>query len=191
MSIRTLSLSFVALAGLLAGCESNPTVSGPKGSLIAEYVGNVTGRLEAEGPLRNRPGSTYATAYDLGDSEAGAVHVGGEQYKDFEGESLVMTLNAATPGEYSFDPDCDFDTERCGYGLFQYDDETRDDTDAEKYEVTEGSLVITSATGGRLRGTFSIRARQFDPSTLQYVPGSDVTFTNGTFDVPLVPLQAS
>ena len=189
MTIRVLSMSSLALASLLAGCETNPAATGPAGSLMAEYAGNVTGRLEAQGPARNRPGTTYAAGYDLGDSEAGALHVGGEQYQQNEGESLVMTLSAATPGEYSFDPECDFENERCGYGLFQYDDDTRDATEAERYEVTEGLLVIASATGGRLRGTFTLRARQFNSRTLEYIPGSDVTFTNGTFDVPVVPLQ--
>lgn len=184
--MRRLALPlFVALAA--SACNEDSTFTpGPSGSLSATYTGDLIGSLNAEGPYRNKLGSTYALAYDLGASREGALRVGAEQYDELAGTSIAMTLSQATVGEYSFSPGCDFDNARCAYGLFEYDNNVSDAGLAKSYDMIGGTLRITSVQGERVQGTFALQLQRFDPPTGELIAGTEVTVTGGTFDVPVV-----
>lgn len=183
-------LAVVLAAAVLAGCEDDP--AGPaasSGQLSASYTGYVSGSINAEGAYRNRPTTSYAIAFDVLDTQNGALHIGGEEYRDGEGRSIVMVLSRATEGTYSFDPSCNFDNAQCAYGKFEIDYAVADNAPAELHEITGGTVTVAEVTADRMRGTFAIQAQRYRASTGELVEGETLTFTAGTFDVPVRRLQ--
>lgn len=186
------SLAVVLAAAAVAGCEDDP--AGPSvaaGTLSATYAGYIDGTFSPSGAYQNRPTTTYAVAFDIPDTPNGALHIGGEQYGDGVGRTLVMTLNRATPGAYSFDEDCDFDNAQCAFGRFLIDEDLLDDNDAHAYAFIGGSVVIAESSGGRMRGTFNGEVQRYNSNTGALIPDRFVTFSGGNFDVPVVPLATS
>lgn len=180
---------FLALFAAGAACEKNPGApEPPSGSLGVEYTGYRTGRLDTEGAPNQGVATDYAAAFDVVDDENAAGHLGGEQYADSTGQSIVITLNALTAGEYQLSSSCDWKTARCGYGLFEYDPNIGDATPAEPYEIMGGSIVIAEDSGGRLKGTFTAEAQMFNRATGNLILGRTLSLTNGRFDVPLLDL---
>lgn len=186
------TLAVVLAAAAVTGCEDDP--AGPSvasGTISATYEGYIDGTFNPSGAYENRPTTTYAVAFDIPDTPNGALHIGGEQYGDNVGRTLVMTLNRATPGTYSFDDGCNFDTAQCAYGRFLIDENLLDNRDPDGYASIGGSVVIAEVSGGRMRGTFNVETQRFNASTGQPVPDRIVTFSGGTFDVPVVPLATN
>lgn len=186
---NTAAVLALLAASALGACEKNPAAAAaPSGSLQVSYTGYRTGAIAAEGRPGRGIATTYAAAYDVVDAENAAGHVGAEEYRNGVAQSIVMTLNALTTGTYDLAPGCAWATARCGYGLFQYDLDATDNIDPESYEIRGGSITIADASGGRLRGTFSITAQQFNPATGNLIAGRVLTFTGGQYDVPVVDL---
>lgn len=59
------------------------------------------------------------------------------------------------------------------------------------FELVDGVVTVSSASAGRVKGTFNGTARQLDDWTSEeyYVPDVEVELTNGTFDVPIIMLR--
>lgn len=186
------SLAVVLAAAAVAGCEDDP--AGPtvaSGTISATYAGYIDGTFSPSGAYENRPTTTYAVAFDIPDTPNGALHIGGEQYEDGTGRTLVMTLNGAAPGTYSLDEDCDYDAAQCAYGRFLIDEDLLDNKEAHPYAFIGGSVVIAETSGGRMSGTFSGEVQRYNPDTGALIPDRFVTFSGGNFNVPVVPLATN
>lgn len=187
MTIRLARGIAVLLSAVaVAGCSDAAGPSVPSGMINATFTGYIAGTFSPSGAYDDRPTTTYAVAFDVPDTQTGALHIGGVQYVDGIGRSLVMTLSRATPGTYGFGESCDFDNAPCAYGRFLNDENIADNEDPHAYDIIAGSVVISDDSGGRMRGTFTLEVQRYDPVTGQLIPDRFATFSGGSFDVPVV-----
>lgn len=181
-----------ALAGavtLLAACNDS---TGPDqspdpnaGSLGFSYSGARVGSYHASGVFQRAGGGPFVKqpfATGIRNQAPGQQEMVLLSYTPVSAATGNMLLfiipNVAGTGSYALHTDCTDDRDCPFAGVFFDTDPAVEEDGSEAFVFTAGTLNVTSASGGHLRGTFSGTA-----STL--AGDAVITVTNGTFDVPV------
>jgi hypothetical protein len=203
---------FLALLVFSTACSSDgPSAPDPKpsdGVAQFRYAGSgfdgdfkAAGIFERDGTGGIKPQS-FATAVDVSLPQYQLAYFGivAADFHHPELDALSILLSGQVKGEYPVmtAEDCSsmiqFGTGACsaiGFD-FQLGADGTYTTNSTSFELVDGVVTVSSVTGGRLTGSFRGTARQFGDWAAGelYAPGIEVAVTDGTFDVPVITLDA-
>lgn len=199
-----LALSFFATS-CLDGDATGPALEVDPGSARFEFFGTgLDGFFEAQGGFsRNSQGvvkrQSFATGIDVDVPPYLYFGIVAAEFRFDSLNELNVTISGQTSGDYSI---TDYDScvamiaqgsGKCAaisYTLGMNSDGFFIDG-TQSFELVEGTLSLTSVSGGRLQGTFSGTSRQLSssPSESRYVADVEVEITAGDFDVPVITLK--
>jgi hypothetical protein len=185
-----------------AGLPMSPPGREDAGFLSFTYSGDESGRYFAFGEADSVSGTT-----PMGDDFAAATHyyLGLEPRQDL-GTAVTSTARAQGglsdlihiqfPGTLR---EGTYPISTCGRGggpfcplitlVFDVDNDVPGGgTQARYYELTSGSITITSVDDGRITGTFAGTAVQTYPAA---GAGSTIVITDGRFDVPVTEIDST
>jgi hypothetical protein len=166
----------VVLLAIAAGCGDGTGLGGLSGSLSFSHSGATTGTFSASGSVLTQ------------DPEAGTWAAGA---RDDANQMIAIAANIGRPSNTFDDIVIDFPqltpgsvTMANGAHVVITFGQTQSGTATWFCDLTSGSVVVTSLSDGRARGTFSGTGSCL-PAT-----GGPVAFTvtNGSFDVPVITL---
>jgi len=187
MKRRMMTLAVLAAAAALAGCKDSTGNDGVgSGSISFTYTGVRSGSYSASGEFEKLGPSTFvkkpfATGVSLSDANGNVIGIlGYVPVTATTGHQAVLVLPPVSGGEtLEIDPTCETVT-FCPLGLITFDiNPDAQIDDSQGYLFTGGTVHVTSAANGRVKGTFS--------GTAVDVTGTQtLTVTNGSFDVPLL-----
>lgn len=207
-SVRNLvlfSLMLNATGCLDDGDATGPALEGEKGHARFNYSGSgFNGNFDADGRFsRDANGvvkrQSFATAVDVNTPPIIYYGIVAVEFGQPDLNDLSITISGQSRGEYEI-----MTFERCasmieaGTGActaISYDLGLSDDgrvlTSTRRFELVDGTLLVTSVSGGRLQGTFSGSALQLGngPSGGSYLADIEVEITNGSFDVQVLSLR--
>jgi hypothetical protein len=190
------------LALLLTACgDKAPTdpVDASVGSLRVKYSGVQSGAIDAIGKVpattSTSPMQSFAAAVTFNVPIFGVPGPGriksrviAYDVKPTGVKEVVLEFAGVLTGDYTFDYDESYFGELPFVSGSMTMNTARDklDGDVQLWGIISGRMTISEYSTERIRGTFSGTARLIHPTTYAYVPGQELTFSNGTFDVPLV-----
>jgi len=177
-------LVVVALFASLSCSDS----SGPNtlGSLSFTYSGGGGGTFTSSGTAPSFSGAPpITTTWAAGYIEAGEMFAGGSRPRSGGRVDLaLLRIGRTTSGSETIDPTCDIDGSAACNGMILFlNFNGNGDTGDFFCGLTSGTIVVTTASNSRARGTFS-GAGQCLAGTGGGV--SAFTVTDGQFDVALV-----
>lgn len=189
--MRTHAILKAALTGaitLLAACnDSTGSASADRGSLAFSYSGSMNGSYSTAGKFQRTGGASFAKqpfAVALRSTQGGQAAVqllAYEPTSSTKGHLMLVAFPGVTgTGTFTFDDESCNEDDSCPFAIVAFDtnpDVEMDDSQA--FIFSAGTLTVTSAADGHLRGTFS--------GTAESLGGDEVlTISGGTFDVPVV-----
>lgn len=197
------------LTSFVAGCL-NTDITGTEldldeGTVSFDYVGDdLDGRFNASGAFyRDDRGIVKRSSFAAGIDVYTTLYmyfgiIAAEFDSNDTMHDLNITISRQARGNYevmSFErcaAEMEIDVINCAaisYTLgLDHDGGYKSGTRA--FELVEGTLNVSSFSDGRLRGTFSGKAREIGSSgSKQYLDGVEIEIDNGDFDVPLVSLE--
>ncbi|HVG46414.1 MAG TPA: hypothetical protein VM890_16840 [Longimicrobium sp.] len=188
MKTGFLAAALAAATVAMAGCKDstgNNNNEIASGSLAFGYTGARSGTYSASGSLEKQTATdfvkkSFATGVKLSDGAQNFVGVvaylpvaastGHEVIFLFPSSAAGATLNLTDTCPNA----------SCPIGIVAFDtDPNLEEDDSDPFFFTTGTIHISSTSGGRVSGTFSGTALDFEGTR-------SITVTGGTFDVPLL-----
>jgi hypothetical protein len=174
LDVKSRVLLAVLLA-IAAGCGDGTGPGGLTGSLSFSHSGATTGTFSASGSLLTEDPQTGTWAAAARDDANQMIAIAANVGRPDTFDDTVIDFPQLTPGSVTI---------ANGARVVITFGQTQSGTATWFCDLTSGSVVVTSLSGGRARGTFSGTGSCL-PAT-----GGPVAFTvtNGSFDVPLITL---
>lgn len=179
MLVALLATAIVACGDDSTGPDERPGIE--RGSLKFDYNGAVVGTFNADGKAPAGSGNvteSYAAAHrDTTQREMGVAAI--ELTNGSRANQVVLLMEGAAPGRYSFDADCETN---CATMYLYFDIPVAGSPDAGTriFIATGGEVIVTEASSHVLKGTFHGRATEFSGE------GDDLQFGNGSFNAPVL-----
>jgi hypothetical protein len=181
-----LAVALAAATLAATGCKDS---TGPKaagsGSLSLSYTGARSGTFSASGALQKADASSFVKqefAAGVKLTDGAQNYVGIVAYvpvTSTTGHEVLFLFPSATAGT-TLDLTDTCVQNVCPLGVVAFDTNPDVETDnSDPFFFTTGSLHISTISSGRITGTFSGTAEDFDGTRT-------ITVTNGSFDVPLL-----
>jgi hypothetical protein len=164
-----------ALLAIAAGCGDGTGPGSLTGNLSFSHSGATTGTFSASGSLLTEDPLTGTWAAAARDDANQMVAIAANVGRPNSFDDIVIDFPQLTPGSVTI---------ANGAQVLITFGQTESGTVTWSCDLTSGSVVVTSLSDGRARGTFSGTGSCLPAS------GSPVGFTvtNGSFDVPLLTL---
>lgn len=166
---------YAALAAVvLTACgDASGFIDDQQGLLRFDYTGALAGSYVAEAPAQDTAGTApYALA---------RTNPVGYEIESRSASPMVrvdMVTDKRGIGVYEVQPICDVsDTRRCAAGAIEFPADPATGA-RQRYLLVSGTVTITNASAGRIRGTFSGTARLNVARELQV--------QNGEFNIPVL-----
>lgn len=186
--MKTRLLTALAAATLaMAGCKDSTGSTKSEitsGSLAFGYTGARSGSYSASGVLHPTSTSFTKESFAAGIKlvQNGTNFVGLIAYVPVTAstgnEVIVLFPSVAAGKDVNLSDSCAGSD--CPIAAIAFDtDPDLEEDDSDPFFFTTGTLHVTSSSGGRISGTFSGTAEDFDGTRT-------ITVTGGTFDVPLL-----
>ncbi len=186
---RALLAAAAAALLVLPACGDSTAPERAGGSVSFSYEGSLRGSFSASGPLEvDSGGVPHYRSYGAGVKwlsqgtewvrvVAGAPGAGGR------GDVIFLRLpNATGPRTYAVRLICEM--EPCARAGFMKD-ATWSNGQGRFFTMTSGTIQITDASGGRLRGSFSGVMVDYQDLVSGTYATRQIRIDNGTFDVPV------
>ncbi len=190
---RTLFAAAAAALLVLPACGDSTGSGRDSGSMSFSYSGDASGSYSASGALEvENDGDPRYRSFAAGiETFQGSTPwlqvVSGQPRGNGRGNVLVMDLPNAT-GVRTYDVDIDCSLNNCPDVAFILDASWNNDDDENEgrfFTMYDGTVQITSASNGRLRGTFSGFLVDFDDLLNDVSNPRQIRIQNGTFEVPV------
>lgn len=201
---RTILAAAVALTGACSNDSPTdpPVTSSDPGAVRFSYSGSgLTGTFAAQGkynvdPAADPTAQSFAVAIDFGSGMTSPFYEVVALKSDTSTFDLLgILLSAQKTGAYPVmtEDDCNGPSLQtaCALAWFILGISAQDDgtQPLQEYVLTSGTVTVSSASNGRLKGTFQGSAQQIAAgggSTGPFVPDVAVEVVSGTFDVPVL-----